>query len=87
MASFALLPALLVEAYFGHAGKHVAGLAGGGQRVAPLQELLFIAGLAACLAVIITVSNLARKALAEALTENAAAEPATSASLAKPPEH
>lgn len=74
VASLALLPALAIEVYFGHAGKHFASLAGGSDRGTPLQNFLLIGGLAACLVVIVVISRLARNALAEALDEGPTAE-------------
>jgi uncharacterized membrane protein YdjX (TVP38/TMEM64 family) len=69
MACLALTPNLLIEIYFGHVGKHAAGLAGGDVRTAHLHDLAIIGGLAVCVAVMVFVSRMARKAVMQAVAE------------------
>ena len=66
-ASLALIPSLFIEVYFGHAGTHMVRIAGSATRTMHLRDAALIGGLAACIAVIVLVSRMARKALAEAV--------------------
>jgi uncharacterized membrane protein YdjX (TVP38/TMEM64 family) len=69
LACLALTPHLLLEVYFGHAGKHAARLAGSEGRTAHLHDLVIFGGLAVCVVVMVFVSRLARKALSQAVAE------------------
>jgi uncharacterized membrane protein YdjX (TVP38/TMEM64 family) len=69
IACLALTPNLAIEVYFGHVGKHAARLAGSNARTAHLHDLAIIGGLAVCVAVLVLVSRMARKAVTEAVAE------------------
>jgi len=69
MACLALTPNLAIEVYFGHAGKHVARMAGGDARTAHLHDLAIIGGLAACVVVMVLISRMARRAVMQAVAE------------------
>ena len=69
IAFLALMPNLVIEVYFGHVGKHVARLAGSDARTAHLHDLAIIGGLAVCVAVMVIVSRMARKAIMQAVVE------------------
>jgi uncharacterized membrane protein YdjX (TVP38/TMEM64 family) len=70
IACLALTPNLVIGVYFGHVGKHVAGLAGGGAQTVHLHDLAVIGGLAVCIAVMVMVSRMARGAVSRAVAEN-----------------
>ncbi len=69
IALFALIPNLVIEVYFGHVGKHVARLAGSSTGTSRLHDLTIIAGLAACIIVMVIISKTAHKALIHAVAE------------------
>lgn len=69
VACLALSPHLLLEVYFGHAGKHAARLAGSEGRTAHLHDLAFFGGLAVAVAVVFFVSRMARKTIIQAVAE------------------
>ena len=69
IACLALTPNLAIEVYFGHVGNHAALLAGSDARTAHLHDLAIISGLAVCIAVMVLVSRLARKAVMQAVAE------------------
>ncbi len=75
IAYLALMPALAIEVYFGHVGKHVALLAGAGSRTRVLQDFLLLGGAAVCVFVMASVSRLARNAVIEAVAASGAAQP------------
>jgi len=77
LACLALTPNLAIEVYFGHVGKQVAGLAGSDARIAYLHDLTIIGGLAMCIAVMVLVSRMARKAVMQAVAETEKAGAAT----------
>lgn len=60
---------MAIEVYFGHVGKHSARLAGSNARTAHLHDLSLIGGLAVCIAVMVLVSRMARKAVMQAVVE------------------
>ena len=69
LALFALVPAYVVQVYFGYAGKHVARMAG---RTGPAElrhDALLLAGLALCIIVLVLITWMARKAIKEAEEE------------------
>jgi uncharacterized membrane protein YdjX (TVP38/TMEM64 family) len=68
-ACLAFTPHLLIEVYFGFAGKHVARLAGGPTEAGRLHDLVVIGGLAITVIVVVLISKFAHKALTEALAE------------------
>jgi len=74
IACLALTPNLAIEVYFGHVGKHAARLVGSDARTAHLHNLAIIGGLAVCIAVMVLVSKMARKAVMQAVAETEKAE-------------
>jgi len=76
VASLASSLNLIIEVYFGYAGKHAALLAGGEARTARLHDLAVIGGLVVCAAVMIVLSRMARKAVMRAVDETDNAEKA-----------
>ncbi|MEJ2164781.1 MAG: VTT domain-containing protein [Desulfobacterales bacterium] len=69
VALLVLTPNLAIEVYFGYAGKQAAYLAGSGARTAHLSDVAMIGGLAVCIAVMVFVSRIARKAVMQAVAE------------------
>jgi uncharacterized membrane protein YdjX (TVP38/TMEM64 family) len=69
LACAAFVPNLVLEVYFGYAGKHVARIAGRSARGVILHDIVVFAGLAACVVVMVSVSRMARKAVTEAVGE------------------
>jgi hypothetical protein len=65
----ALTPNLVIEVYFGHAGKHAVRLAGSDARNAHLHDLAIFGGLAVCVAVMVLVSRTAHRAVMRAVAE------------------
>jgi uncharacterized membrane protein YdjX (TVP38/TMEM64 family) len=68
-ACLALVPNLVIEVYFGYAGKHVAGMAGRDTHAAHFHDLTIIGGLAVTIIIMVFVSRTARKAIMEAVSE------------------
>jgi uncharacterized membrane protein YdjX (TVP38/TMEM64 family) len=60
---------LAIEVYFGHAGKHMARMAGGNVRTAHLHDLAIIGGLVLCVIVMVLISRIARRAVMQAVAE------------------
>ena len=81
VACLGLVPILSVEVYFGHAGRHMAGEVGAARGTAALHDAVMLGGLLMCVVVIVVVSRLARKAVMQAVAEEAAndADPVSSA--------
>ncbi len=71
-ACVAITPHVILEVYLGHAAKHVVHIAGSDHRANQLHVLSIIGGIVVCIAVLILVSRAARKALMQAVTEQAA---------------
>jgi len=69
LACLGFLPHLVLEVYFGYAGKHVARMAGGYVQGGHLHDVVVIGGLVVALIVLIIVSRTAHKALSEAVSE------------------
>jgi uncharacterized membrane protein YdjX (TVP38/TMEM64 family) len=69
IAFLALTPNLVIEVYFGYAGKHAAQLLGSNAQTAHLHNLAIIGGLAVCVVVIVLVSRIAHKAVMQAVAE------------------
>ena len=69
IACLALTPNLVIGVYFGHVGKHVARLAGSDAQIVHLHDLAIIGGLVVCIAVMVLVSRMARKAVMQAVAE------------------
>ena len=70
IACLALAPNLVIEVYFGHVGKQAVRLAGSDARAVHLHDLAIIGGLAVCVAVMVLVSRMARKAVTEAVAQS-----------------
>ncbi|MHC4216845.1 MAG: TVP38/TMEM64 family protein [Planctomycetota bacterium] len=68
-ACFALIPGLFLEVYFGHAGKHLARMAGRDERTVLMHDAVIVGGLLVCVLVMVVVSRIARKAVQEAVAE------------------
>ncbi|MGB5177266.1 MAG: VTT domain-containing protein [Gammaproteobacteria bacterium] len=73
------IPNLLIEVYFGYAGRHAARLAGSDVHTTHLHDLVIFGGLVVCIVMMVLVSGMARKtltrAVAETETDNAQSEP------------
>ena len=69
VACLASSPNLMIEVYFGYAGKQAAMLAGGTTKAAHLHDLAIIGGFVACVVVMIVLSRMARKAVMQAVAE------------------
>lgn len=65
---FAVVPHLVIEVYFGYAGKHVARIAGRSTRAVHLHDLAVMGGLAVTVTVMVLVSRMARKAVMGAVS-------------------
>jgi uncharacterized membrane protein YdjX (TVP38/TMEM64 family) len=75
LACLALVPNLVIEVYFGYAGKHVARMAGRNTHEVYVHDVTVIGGLAVTILILVFVSRMARKAVMEAVSETAT-EPA-----------
>lgn len=71
----AMIPSLFLEVYLGHAGKHLARLAGGNARTTILHDVTILVGFAVALVVTIFVSRQARKAVIQAASDTEEARP------------
>ena len=71
IAGLAQIPNLMIEVYFGHAGKHLAGIASGGRQSNYVQDFLVLGGIAMCIVVMVFVSRIAQNALTKAVDEYA----------------
>lgn len=69
IACIAMVPGLFMEVYFGHAGKHIAGMAGRGDRSAATHDAVVIGGLIVCILVMLAVARVARNAVREAVAD------------------
>ncbi len=67
-ACLGLVPALFVEVYFGYVAKHVAKVSGGASEHSAVHTALTIAGLVACVAMLVYTIRLARRAIQDAET-------------------
>ena len=72
IACAALAPNLIIEVYFGHAGKHMARMAGDGTKSSHLHDLAIIGGVVVGVTVMVIVSRMARKAVMQAVADPAA---------------
>lgn len=75
IASMAQIPNLIIEVYFGRASKHIASIAGSSKQSNLAQDLIMIGGVVVCVIVMIIVSRMAQKALAQAINEYAPDKP------------
>ena len=67
LACLGLIPAFVVEVYVGHAGRNLASAADRRDAVGPWHDVLMIAGLIACLIVVLWVARVARRAVRDAV--------------------
>jgi uncharacterized membrane protein YdjX (TVP38/TMEM64 family) len=72
LACLVHIPNLVIEVYFGYAGKHLARVAGQKTSVA-LNDLIVIGGLVVTIIVMVLVSRTAYKTVMEAVSKSAAA--------------
>jgi len=70
IACFALIPGLFLEVYFGHAGRHLAHMAGRDDRSFLMHDGLILGGLLFYIIVMLFVARMTRKALQEAMVKN-----------------
>jgi uncharacterized membrane protein YdjX (TVP38/TMEM64 family) len=70
VACLALVPALFIEVYFGHAGKHMATAAGDGARTSTVHDVAVIVGVGIGILVLVVVSRMARTAIHQAVAES-----------------
>jgi len=73
VTSLVHVPVLIIEVYFGNAGKHMARMAGANTQNDRLHLLTLLGGVAVCVVVLILVSKMARRALVRAVEEDDAA--------------
>jgi len=73
LACLVMIPAFLVEVYFGHAGVHVASMAGRIRGGFDLRDGLLLGGLVAVIVVMGLVGRVARRAIQEAAAKSKAA--------------
>jgi len=69
LACLALVPNLVIEVYFGYAGKHVARMAGRTTHEVHVHDVTVIGSLAVTIIVMVLVSRMARKAVLDAVSE------------------
>lgn len=78
MLPYLAIGLLLIEVYFGYAGRYAARLAGSDVHTTHLHDLVIFGGLVVCVVVMVLVSRMARKtltrAVAETETDNAQSE-------------
>jgi uncharacterized membrane protein YdjX (TVP38/TMEM64 family) len=67
IACFTLIPHLFLEVYFGHAGKHLARMAGDDKRAVLMHDAVIVGGLLLCVVAMVLVSRMARKAVQKAV--------------------
>jgi uncharacterized membrane protein YdjX (TVP38/TMEM64 family) len=75
LTSLAIVPGLILEVYVGYAGKHVARMAGRSAHALYAHDVTVIGGLALGILVMVLVSQMARKAVLEAVAETAGQAP------------
>jgi len=73
LACLVMIPAFLVEVYFGHAGVHIASMAGRIRGGFDLRDGLLLGGLVAVIVVMGLVGRVARRAIQEAAAKSKAA--------------
>lgn len=71
LACLAQLPQLFLELYLGHAGRHLASLAGDDGHPARLHDLALFGGLGLAIGLVVLLSQAARQAVAGAMAESA----------------
>ncbi|HEY1597966.1 MAG TPA: VTT domain-containing protein [Pirellulales bacterium] len=71
-ACFGLVPSLFVEVYFGYVAKHVAKMSGSASEHSTLHSMLTIGGLVLCIAMLVYIVRLARRAIADSESQASA---------------
>lgn len=69
IACLALIPNVVVEVYFGYAGKHAAHISGRDKSALYPHAIVVFSGLAVTIVVVIVVARMAHKAVMEAVAE------------------
>ena len=67
LACLGLIPAFVVEVYVGHVGRNLASAADRREAVGPWHDVLMVAGLVACLLVVLWMARIARRAVRDAV--------------------
>jgi uncharacterized membrane protein YdjX (TVP38/TMEM64 family) len=70
IACLSLIPALFIEVYFGHTGKHIAQMVGRDSGAIYLHDLMIIGGFLACAAIAFFLSKIAHNAILEVASGN-----------------
>ena len=66
IATVGLMPAVIVNAYFGYAASHVTKVAGNASEHSTLHTVATVVGLVVCIVVTICITRIATKAIADA---------------------
>jgi uncharacterized membrane protein YdjX (TVP38/TMEM64 family) len=66
IATVGLIPSLIVEVYFGYIASHATKMAGNASEHSTLHTVVVVVGFAVCIALVIFITRIATKALAEA---------------------
>ena len=66
LATVGLIPAIIVNVYFGYTASHVTKVAGNSSEHSTLQTVATVVGLLVCIAIMIAITKVATKAIAEA---------------------
>ncbi len=67
LACLAFTPHLVLEVYFGYTGKHLAHMVGRTSQTAEVRDVFIVAGLIVAIALMVIISRIAQRALAEAV--------------------
>lgn len=70
IALFGLLPAIIVNVYFGYTASHMTKVAGKASEHSTMQTVVTVVGLLVCVAVMIAITRVATKAIAETDSES-----------------
>lgn len=71
IAMCGLIPSIIVNVYFGYTASHVTKAAGKASEHSTLQTVATVVGLLACIVIMIGITRIATKAIAEAESEHA----------------
>lgn len=72
IATLALIPGLLVEVYFGYMASHVTKVAGNAEEHSRLHTVVTITGFVVCVVLMITISRMVSRALAQSEIDGSA---------------
>jgi len=75
IATAGLIPGLFVEVYFGYMTRHVTKVAGNVSEHSTLHTVVTVVGFVVCIVLMIFISRMVAKALADAGNEPAAGTP------------